>query len=335
MSFQMAGVLKKYGLAIVLVFLIIISAIISPLFLSPRNIINLLTQVSFVGILSVGMTVVILTGGIDLSVSSIVGFSSIFFATMLHGKFFTFMPEEIFVYQGGDELMPVLPIGLNLLFVLIAGAVIGLISGLLSFKMKIHSFIITLGMMIAVRGLGRSYTDGQPLFGVPQYVNWLAYGKVLGIPVPVLLWLLVVVIMFVILKYTRFGRRIYAVGGDEHAARLSGIEPALYRVAPFIISGICAALVGILISGRMAAGDPKVAEGWELDAIGAVVIGGTPLVGGKGSLVGTVIGVLIVGIVVNVMNLKGVEAYPQQMVKGALIIGAVALQNLLVRFGKN
>ena len=116
MSFQMAGVLKKYGLAIVLVFLIIISAIISPLFLSPRNIINLLTQVSFVGILSVGMTVVILTGGIDLSVSSIVGFSSIFFATMLHGKFFTFMPEEIFVYQGGDELMPVLPNRLEFTF---------------------------------------------------------------------------------------------------------------------------------------------------------------------------------------------------------------------------
>lgn len=334
MIFQWSDILKRYGLFIVLIILVVASAIMSPLFLTPRNLVNLLTQASFIGILATGMSVVILTGGIDLSIGSIVGFSSIFFATLLHGNFFTFMPEEIFVYRGTNDLIPLFPTPFNLLAVLIVGAFIGVISGTLSYKLKIHSFIITLGMMIFIRGLGRSYTNGQPLFGVPPYVNWLAYGKILNVPTPVFLWTITTVVMIVVLKFTRFGRGIYAVGGDEHAARLSGIQPAWYRVMPFFISGFCAALVGILISGRMAAGDPKVGSGWELDAIGAVVIGGTSLMGGRGSLIGTVIGVFIMGIVVNVMNLTGIEAYPQQMVKGIIIVGAVALQNLLGRFGR-
>jgi ribose/xylose/arabinose/galactoside ABC-type transport system permease subunit len=334
MTLRSTGYFKRYGLAIVLGLLFVFSASISPLFLTPRNLTNLLTQVSFVGIISVGMTLVILTAGIDLSVGSIVGFSSILFATLLHGKLFTFMPDEIFVFTGDFALTPLLPVPFNAVLVLLVGATIGLVSGSLSYKLKIHSFIITLGMMIFIRGLGRSYTDGQPLFGVLPYVNWLAYGSVLGVPAPVAMWLLIVFVVAITMHYTRLGRRIYAVGGDEEAARLSGIQPAFYRVLPFIVSGVCAALVGILMTGRIAAGDPKIAEGWELDAIGAVVIGGTSLKGGRGSLVGTVIGVLIVGIVVNVMNLRGMEAYPQQMVKGILIVAAVALQNLIERLGK-
>ncbi len=334
MRFERTGFLKRYGLLLVLIVMVCVSVLLSPLFLTPQNVVNLLTQVSFVGIIAVGMTTVILTGGIDLSVGSIVGFSSILFATMMHGNLFTFMPDEMFIYAGMQDLTPLLPLPFNLFVVLVAGALIGLVSGALSFSLKIHSFIITLGMMIFVRGLGRSYTDGQPLFGVPPYISWLAYGSILGVPTPVVLWIVIVVVAAFVLKYTRYGRRIYAVGGDEEAARLSGIQPALYRITPFVVSGVCAALVGLMMSGRMAAGDPKIAEGWELDAIGAVVIGGTALQGGKGSLVGTTIGVLIVGIVVNVMNLLGIADYPQQMVKGMLIIAAVALQNLIARFGR-
>ena len=334
MKLDTSGLLKKYGLLLVVLGLVAVAAVLSPLFLTQRNLVNLLTQVSFIGIIAVGMTVAILTGGIDLSVGSIVGFSSIFFATMLHGNLFTWMPDEIFVYEGGTALTPLLPLPLNLFVVLLVGALFGLISGTMAYLLKLHPFIITLGMMIFVRGLGLSYTDGQPLFGVPAYTNTLAYGTVLGIPMPVILWIITLAVAWTVLRYTRFGRRIYAVGGEEEAARLSGIQPALYRIAPFVISGLCAAMVGVLMTGRLAGGDPKIAEAWELDAIGAVVIGGTSLHGGKGGVGGTILGVLIVGIVVNVMNLLGIETHPQEMVKGALIVGAVALQNLLGRAAK-
>lgn len=321
---------RTFLLLLILVVLIVVGAILSPLFLRYANLMNLLTQASFTGILAIGMTFVILTAGIDLSVGSIVGFSSILFATLLHGSLFTFMPSQIFIVNAkSHELTPLLWLPLNLFVVLIAGALIGLLSGALSYYLKLHSFVITLGMMFAVRGLGLSYTNGQPLYGVPPYANFLAYGSLIGIPVPAILWLVLLGVGAFFLTYTRFGRRIYAVGGNEETARLSGIMPSIYRISPFVISGVGAALVGVLMSGRMGAGDPTIANGWELDAIGAVVIGGTVLEGGRGNLGGTLIGVLIVAIVTNVMDLLSIRAYPQEMVKGALIVGAVALHNAL------
>jgi ribose/xylose/arabinose/galactoside ABC-type transport system permease subunit len=321
---------RTLALLAILLFLGVIAAILSPLFLRLANIRNLFIQVSFTGILAIGMTFVILTGGIDLSVGSIVGFSSILFATLLHGSFFTFMPKVIFAYgKQASVLNPLLPLPLDLLVVVIIAAIIGLISGGLSYYLKIHSFIITLGMLFAVRGLALSYTNGQPLYGVPKSMTFMAYGFVLGLPVTPILWLVLLVAGAGVLTFTRYGRRIYAVGGNEQVARLSGITPIVYRITPFLISGVCAGLVGILMSGRMGAGDPTIANGWELDAIGAVVIGGTRLEGGRGSLLGTLIGVLIVGVVTNAMDLLGMKAYPQQMVKGAMIVGAVALQNVL------
>jgi len=313
-----------------------LAAAVSPLFLRPANIRNLFIQVSFTGILAIGMTFVILTGGIDLSVGSIVGFSSIFLATMLHGSFFTFMPKAIFAYgKQANVLSPVLPIPLDFLLVIVCAALLGLISGALSYYLKLHSFIITLGMLFAVRGLALSYTNGQPLYGAPPSASFLAYGAVLGIPVTPVLWLLLLGLGGGVLTFTRYGRRIYAVGGNEQVSRLSGIRSMVYRVSPFVISGLCAGLVGILMSGRMGAGDPTIANGWELDAIGAVVIGGTRLEGGRGGLLGTLIGVLIVGVVTNAMDLLGIKAYPQQMVKGAMIVGAVALQNALGSLGRS
>lgn len=322
-------------LLLILLVLIVIGAILSPLFLRYANLMNLLTQSSFTGILSIGMTFVILTAGIDLSVGSIVGFSSILFVTLLHGSLFTFMPNQIFTISAkSHDLTPLFAIPLNLFAVLIAGAVVGLISGALSYFLKLHSFVITLGMLFAIRGLGLSYTNGQPLYGVPSYTNYLAYGFLLGIPVPAILWLGLLAMGAFVLTFTKYGRRIYAVGGNEETARLSGIMPGLYRISPFIISGAGAALVGVLMSGRMGAGDPTIANGWELDAIGAVVIGGTVLEGGRGDLGGTLIGVLIIGIMSNVMDLLSIRAYPQEMVKGALIVGAVALHNALGRIQK-
>ncbi len=323
--------LSDYGLYLVLLILVVISALLSPLFFSYRNISNLLTQSSFTGLLALGMTFVILTGGIDLSVGSIVGFASILYATLLHGSIFTFMPETIFIYKAAPELTPVFPLAVNFLFVLFIGAVVGSISGSISYKIGIHSFIVTLSIMIFIRGLAISYTHGQPLFGVPDYVSFLAYGTLFYIPMPAIIWIFASAISIILLKYMRFGRRIYAVGGDEEAARLSGINPAIYRISPFLFSGVFASLVGIMMCGRMACGDPKIAQGWELDAIAAVVIGGTSLFGGKGSIGGTIVGVLIMGLIINIMNLLEISTYPQQMVKGVIIVTALALQNILAK----
>ena len=181
--------------------------------------------------------------------------------------------------------------------------------------------------MIFTRGLAISYTHGQPLFGVPDPVSYLAYGLPAKIPMPTIIWLGSSLLCLLFLRYTRFGRGIYAVGGGEEAARLSGIQPAWYRIFPYVASGFFAALVGIMMSGRMGCGDPKIGQGWELDAIAAVVIGGTSLSGGKGSIGGTVVGVLIMGLIINIMNLLEIEAYPQQMAKGIIIVAALALHS--------
>jgi ribose/xylose/arabinose/galactoside ABC-type transport system permease subunit len=331
MKLRANQVLADYGLYFVLLALVVISAILSPLFFSYINLANLLTQASFTGLLALGMTFVILMGGIDLSVGSMVGFASILYVTVLHGSIFTFMPQEIFVYQGAPKLTPILPLPLDILFVLAVGSLFGFISGFLSYRFRVHSFIITLCVMIFTRGLAVSYTHGQPLFGVPDAVSYLAYGLPAKIPMPTIIWLGSSLLCLLFLRYTRFGRGIYAVGGGEEAARLSGIQPAWYRIFPYIASGFFAALVGIMMSGRMGCGDPKIGQGWELDAIAAVVIGGTSLSGGKGSVGGTVVGVLIMGLIINIMNLLEIEAYPQAMAKGIIIVAALALHSVLSR----
>jgi len=331
MKLKASQVLADYGLYFVLLALVAISAILSPLFFSYINLANLLTQASFTGLLALGMTFVILMGGIDLSVGSMVGFASILYATVLHGALFTFMPEQIFIYQGAPKLTPILPLPLDILFVLAVGSLFGLLSGFLSHRFRVHSFIITLCIMIFTRGLAVSYTHGQPLFGMPDPVSYLAYGLPARIPMPTIIWLGSSLLCLLFLRYTRFGRGIYAVGGGEEAARLSGIQPAWYRIFPYIASGFFAALVGIMMSGRMGCGDPKIGQGWELDAIAAVVIGGTSLTGGKGSVGGTAVGVLIMGLIINIMNLLEIEAYPQAMAKGIIIIAALALHSLLAR----
>jgi len=272
MKGRVLSLLSEYGLFIILIALIALSAILSPLFFTTANIKNFIAQASYNGILSVGMTFVILIGGIDLSIGSIVGFASILYGSLMHGNFFTFMPNEIFIYKGAPVLTPALPLPFDVLFVLLIGAILGFLTGSISRRFRIHTFIVSLCMMIFVRGLAVSYTNGQPLFGVPDPISFLAYGEPLGIPMPAIIWVFICLIAVWILRYTRFGRNIYAVGGDEEAARLSGIQPSLYQIFPLVVSGSLASLVGIIMSGRMGCGDPKIGEGWQTDAIAAVVI---------------------------------------------------------------
>lgn len=329
MEFNISSIGTKYGLFFIFLGLIILSSLLSPLFFTYANLANFFSQIAYNGILSIGMTFVIIMGGIDLSVGSIVGFSSILYATILHGAFFTFMPKEIFIYGQAPTLNSILPFPFDVFFVLFIGGLIGYLNGAISYRFRINSFIVTLCMMIFIRGLGICYTNGQPLFGVPDLINSLAYGAIAKVPMPTIIWIFIYILAGVLLRYSRFGRAIYSVGGDKNVARLSGIEPAKYQIFPYVVSGLLAALVGIMMSGRMGCGDPKIADGWQTDAIAAVVIGGASMTGGKGSVTGTILGVLILGLITNIMNLLKIDAYPQQMAKGFIIIGALALQGII------
>jgi ribose/xylose/arabinose/galactoside ABC-type transport system permease subunit len=237
------------------------------------------------------------------------------------------MPQQIFIYRAPKS--PHLPLPLDICSSGRMGSLFGLLSGFLSHRFRVHSFIITLCIMIFTRGLAVSYTHGQPLFGMPDPVSYLAYGLPARIPMPTIIWLGSSLLCLLFLRYTRFGRGIYAVGGGEEAARLSGIQPAWYRIFPYVASGFFAALVGIMMSGRMGCGDP------DRPGLGAGCHRrggdrGTSLTGARAPSA-HVVGVLIMGLIINIMNLLEIEAYPQAMAKGIIIIAALALHSLLAR----
>jgi ribose transport system permease protein len=288
--------------------MVIISSIISDVFFTYTNISNLLRQVSGIGIISMGMLLVILTGGIDLSVGSIVALTSV-----LCGSFLILMP---------------LPLALG--FSVIGGIAIGSISGYLVSVHRVAPFISTLALMTISRGLGFIISKGSPIIigaSGTALINF-GSGNILGIPYPVFVMLIVFLFVFIVLKYTVFGRLIIAIGCNEEAVRLSGIKLKFYKFMVYCITGGFAALAGIISTSRTGVGSPIIGVGLELDVIAAVVIGGANLSGGKGSALNTLLGVLILGMIGNIMNLQNVPAYPQQVIKGLIIIIAVLLQGL-------
>lgn len=311
---------SKYSLYLVFVVLLIISSLLSPAFFSFYNIVNLLRQASFIGLISLGMTFVILTGGIDLSVGAIFAFSGVFLAYLFH----------VGSYSGYvATLSPVMPSFYILLLALLSGALFGLLNGLMIAKAKLVPFVVTVGSMVAIRGLAYSLTGGRTVFGIGPDLHFLGIGVLRRIPVPVIIWAVAAVLCWVILKYTRFGRRIYAIGGDEEVARLSGIKVNFHKVMAYVISGFFSALAGIIMAAHLDQGEPRMGQDFELDAIAAVVLGGTSLFGGVGTVQGTIIGCLILAIITNILNLIGVHPYPQQIAKGAIIIGGILLQDLV------
>lgn len=321
-------VLIEYSLFLILAILILISAVISKEFLTVSNIINLLLRCSFNGLISLGMTFVILVAGIDLSVGAIFAFTGVFLATLQHGAFFRFMPQLSQSFESGGVLNPVLPFGAIFLLSLLAGVFFGWLNGLLITKAKMQAFIATLGIMVAARGLAFTYSGGFPIPKLSVEVKWLGNGLIGSIPIPVIIWFLAVVICHITLKYTIYGQNVYAVGGGEQAARMSGIKIDQVKIKAYLISGLLAALAGILMIGRMNAAEPREGTGYEMDAIAAVVIGGTLLSGGKGGVLGTTVGVIILGLISNILNLINVPPYPQQIAKGVIILAAVVIQQL-------
>ncbi len=291
---------------IAFVVLCIFMTIISDNFFSISNINNILRQISVNAIISIGMTMVILTGGIDLSVGPVMALSSTFMAgAMING-----VPPFIAVLIG-----------------LATGTVFGFINGFLISYARQPAFIVTLAMMEIARGIALLYTGGYPLSGLPTSFGFVGKGSVLGIQTPVFIMIIMYAITYLILNKFIFGRYVYSIGGNEEATRLSGIRVKKYKLMVYIISGFTAAASSMILTSRLMSGQPNSGIGFELDAIAAVVLGGTDMTGGRGHIFGTLLGALMLGVLNNGLNLMGVSPYMQRVVKGIIILGAIYISS--------
>lgn len=300
--------ISKFQSLIGLIVFSVIVAFINSRFMTTSNILNILRQTSINAVIATGMTFVILTGGIDLSVGSILGFSGAVAAMMLA--------------SGVDSIIAI-PVAL------IVGLVVGALNGVLISKGKLQPFIVTLATMTMLRGATLVFTDGKPI-GTGFEANsklfaWFGNGYVLGIPVPIIVIIVTFLVALFVLTQTKIGRYVYALGGNEEATKLSGIRTDKVKIFVYAISGMMAALAGIIITSRLSSAQPTAGSGYELDAIAAVVLGGTSLAGGTGTIVGTMIGALIIGVLNNALNLMDVSSYFQMLAKGSVILLAVLL----------
>jgi len=307
---RLSQILIEQKSLIALLLLIVVVSIINPHFFSVDNLLNILRQTSINAIIAVGMTLVILTAGIDLSVGSVLALCGALAATLV-----------------GMEV----PIIVAVPTALVAGAALGAISGIIIAKGKVQAFIATLVTMTLLRGVTMVFTDGRPVStgftDTADQFAWFGTGSALGIPVPVWLMVIVFAAIWYMLNHTRFGRYIYAVGGNESAARLSGINVDRIKIGVYAICGSLAALSAIIVTSRLSSAQPTAGMGYELDAIAAVVLGGTSLAGGRGRITGTLIGALIIGFLNNALNLMDVSSYYQMIVKASVILLAVMIDN--------
>jgi ribose transport system permease protein len=279
-------------------------SIISPYFLTKNNILNVLRQISIIGIISIGMTYVIITGGINLAVGSILALSATVSALLMFGG---------------------LSIALSIFVGIFVGIICGLISGLFIVKIKMPPFIATLAIQTIARGVTLVVTGGMPLYGLPEGFKFLGGGYALGIPVPVIIMIFLYLIGIYFLNYTKTGLYLFAVGGNDEAALLSGVNTGKIRITAYIISGALSAIGGVILASRIVSVEPTMGMGYELDCIASAVIGGTMMSGGVGNLIGTFIGALIMGVLRNGLNLLDVSVYWQQVVIGVVIALTVGL----------
>ncbi|WP_416334689.1 ABC transporter permease subunit [Anaerococcus sp. DFU013_CI05] len=297
---------QNLGTILALIILMVFVSILNPAFLHANNLMNLMRQLIINGFIALGMTFVILTGGIDLSVGSTLAVTSAIFAGLL---------------QNGMNTILAILITLGL------GLILGLINGFLITKGKLAPFIVTLATMTIFRGLTLVYTDGRPIAGPKDNFafKFLGKGQFLGIPFQVILFSLAFLILWTILNKTALGRKIYAVGGNEKASFISGINIDKVKISVYVISSLMAVLSGLVLTSRLNSAQPTAGSAYEMDAIAAVVLGGTSMTGGSGSLTGTLIGILILGVLNNGLNLLGVSSFYQQIVKGIVILIAVLI----------
>lgn len=317
----MSNVFKTYPFFVVLVLMTVVFGLLSPTFLDPGNLSNIIKQSSLLGFVALGMCFVLIGGGLDLSVGSVVALSSVLIAGL------------------SATLPPIVGIHIALL----AGTFIGVLNGYFITAFKFQPIIVTISTMAIVRGIAMAYSDSRPIFGtLPDELFLLADGIIFGLPVPALLFFLACAISVFFLRYTDLGRQIYQVGGNEEAARLAGINVAKVKIVTYAISGFLSAVAGLILVARMQSGEAvRTGIGWELDAIAAAAIGGVSLMGGIGTAVGTLCGVLIIGMMANAFNLLGLNPYWQRIVIGVVLAIAAAsyssgnLRDLMKRFRSN
>ena len=325
---ELAAVLLKLRILIALVAVTGFFAVMAPNFLSVANFLIMFKHIAIIAILGIGMTFVILTGGIDLSVGSVAGLAGMIAGSLILNGL-VLVPLGIVIY-------PSLPI--VILVVLAAGGAIGIVNGLLVARLGVAPFIATLGMLYVARGAALLMSDGATfpnLVGSPEYGNQgfpsLGAGMLLGIPVPVWLLIGLAAVATFVCSRTPFGRRVYAIGGNERAALLSGVRVKRVKTMVYGLSGICAALVGLIVASDLVAAHPASGETFELSAIAAVVLGGASLSGGRGTIVGTIIGACVIGILGDGMVMMGVSEFWQMVIKGTVIVAAVVLDQLQSR----
>ncbi|RCR68242.1 ABC transporter permease [Larkinella punicea] len=298
----------QYGIFIAFILICLVLSVVTPKFLTVSNLTIVVTQVSINALLAFGVTFVIITGGIDLSIGSTVAVTSVVAASFAH-------PDTY-------------PVVVPILAGLAAGLLLGAFNGLVITKSKVPPFIVTLGTMTIGRGLALILSKGRPVSNLSDSFNFIGGGHLLGIPTPILILIVFFIICSVVLKKTVLGRYMYAVGGNEQAAQASGIQLNKVKMVVYTLCGGLAALAGILLTSRITTGQPNAGVGFELDAIAAAIIGGTSTSGGTGTMTGTLIGALLIGVISNGLDLMNVTSYYQQVVMGIIIIGAVVLDSL-------
>ncbi len=301
---------REAGTALGLLVLSTLLWIATPYFATAANLANVAEQSAIVGVIAVGMTFVILTGGIDLSVGSLVALAGIVIGVAV---------------QRGMPALIAVPLGV------VAGGAAGALNGLMITRGSLPPFIATLGMMSVARGAALMLSDGRPISGFPDGLRALATERVFGVPGPVMLMLALYALAYLVLTRTVLGRYMYAIGGNEEATALAGVNVKLWKTVVYAISGVSAGLCAVLLVARLNSAQPIAGIGYELDAIAAVVIGGTSLLGGSGSVIGTLIGALIMSVLRNGLNLLGVSSYLQQVAIGVVIITAVLIDMALRR----
>ena len=310
------AVAGRYGALIFLIVLCVVFAILEPAFLSTRNIFNVIRQVSIYGLLAVGMTFVILTAGIDLSVGSVLALAGLVAAAVEKGS------AGLLGARAGEAHGYGLPAAIAAAIAI--GLIAGTLHGLAISKLKVPPFIVTLGGMSVWRGAALVFSKGQPISAFRDAYKFWGQGMIGPVPVPVILFLAFAVIAYIVLRYTKYGRYIYAVGGNQEAARLSGLNVDRLILSVYIIIGFFAGLSGFVLSSRLNSAEQVAGVGYELQVIAGVVIGGTSLtMGGEGGVFGTVVGILLIGVLSNGLTLMNVSAYYQQIIIGLIIVFAV------------
>lgn len=318
------SVFSRFGAFIFFVALCIVFAILEPAFLKPINIFNVLRQVSIYGLLAIGMTFVILTAGIDLSIGSALALSGLVAAAVEKGG--TGLLTGAAAGEGGGYGLPA-AVGAAIAVGLLAG----LLQGLAISKLKVPPFIVTLGGLSAFRGAALVFSSGQPISAFREEYRFWGQGLIGPVPVPVIIFLSFAVIAFIILRYSKYGRHIYAVGGNKEAARLSGLNVDRLILSVYVITGFFAGLSGFLLSSRLNSAEQVAGVGYELTVIAGVVIGGTSLFGGEGGIFGTVVGILLIGVLANGLTLLNVSSFYQQIIIGLIIVFAVYFDQIVKR----